>query len=279
MKTLHYTICIFLLFGLLACSNDETVVADTTSEANDEMNDETAQDVRAFFIESVTGGIVSRNYSYDANGRLMMVTTHDQEYQFEYTAEGQLDGILLLHTFEYDNGDLISYAKYDVELYTDAQFIATHNVYNGADELISFETRWELLFEGSLFKEIHLMTSTGNDYAHVFVHDAQGRLLQIDNTNNDDYVDTWLDVADWDPEPVPHMISTFYAVEAPILFPDKFISMYGLKTVIGNDGLVHDFEYDFSTLEEGYYTSTRTLPHREDDYVVRFGRKEIDLNQ
>ena len=75
------------------------------------------------------------------------------------------------------------------------------------------------------------------------------------------------------------MISTFYAVEAPILFPDKFISMYGLKTVIGNDGLVHDFEYDFSTLEEGYYTSTRTLPHREDDYVVRFGRKEIDLNQ
>ncbi len=271
-----------LLFIIASCSGDSDVLPNAPTESTDESNetgDDTSAELGAYFVKSVSGGLQSRAYSYNDDGKLQSVSFHTSEYEMVYDNDGTLTEVLLLDTFEYDGGELISYRKYVVTAHSATQFNVEIGVYNGADELIEFEQEVQITYDGPLIKKHRRLTPGGGDETRDYFHDENGRLLRVDQSFSGTYYDTEWQVTEWDDTPLPHLQSMLILGGPLVLFPDKYVSEYGIKTGIDKNGDPHVFDYDFTKLDEGEYTVTRTLPYREDDYVVRFGREMADTDQ
>lgn len=231
----------------------------------------------AVFLKSVKGGIVSRDYTFNENQQVVMVNYNDgfREMEYVYDVNNSLQEIILLHTFETDTSGELQYKKIIVDVNSDTQFMARLNKYSEGDVFIEHDREFEFTFDGALIKEFRVTLSEDYTERTIYKHDEEGRLISRTIQYNDDPTDYLeMNVTQWSETAFPHLISAFNVTEPFLLFPDKFISLYGLTnaTLYIGEETTHLFEYNFSQIDNNLLTAQGTLPYREDFYEIEFDR-------
>lgn len=254
----------------IGCSKDE----------GESVTDSTPENTGAIFLKSVRGGIANRDYTYNDNQTLASVFAlgSQSDMEFVYDEMDNLIEVLLLHTYETDSLGELTYKKIIVDVYNDTQLKARSNSYRGNDELVRQDNEFEFRFDGQLIKEYTITLDENFSQTTSYVHDADGRLLSVSTTNNNEPITypVW-EVTQWSDEKLPHLISPMNGTEPYLMLADKFISLYGLTEatfVLDGDNTTHLFDYDFSEIEDNRLQAVGTLPYREDFYNIEFGRYE-----
>ena len=229
------------------------------------------------FLKSVNGGIASRNYTFSENQRVVAVNYNDRfrEMEYVYDTNNNLQEVILLHSFETDTSGQLQYKKIIVDVNSDTQFTARLNKYSEGDVFIEQDREFEFTFDGSLIKEFRVTLSEDYTERTIYNHDEEGRLISRTIQYNDDPTDYLeMNVTQWSETAFPHLISAFNVTEPFLLFPDKFISLYGLTnaTLYIGEETTHLFEYNFSQIDNNLLTAQGTLPYREDFYEIEFDR-------
>jgi len=263
--TMKKILFVLSVITLLSCNDDESSI---------ETDDGSIPLETTYELQSVTPNSVSgRSFEYDNDQRItkLLVRGGIEKFEYVYDASGALTDILFLHTYVFDNDNLVEYEKYDVTLFTENEVIIRKNKYDGDDQLIEFDREHHFIFEGQLYKEITTTFATDLISIEQFDHDNTGRLQTIsESLFGQPFSPRWT-ITQWSDLAQPMLFHGFNVTTKYLIFPDKFISLRGIELAIEVDfDEVTTFEYQNGPEGSNFLNVVRTYSNGAEETTVNF---------